>query len=341
MISVLLPVFNAEGYIERAIESILAQTYDNFELLVINDGSTDGTKALVEKYKDPRIVFIDLPENVGLINALNNGLDLAKRKYIARMDADDVCLPTRFEKQIAFLEANPDYVACGSSIINFNETTESYMRYPETHDQIKVALHFFERNICHPTVMIRKSAMDNNSIRYRKDYAYAEDYSLWFDLIKVGKVYNLKQGLLKYNRHQDQVSAKYYPEQIKVSKRIVTEQLQYAWPAISDRDIERVIRLCVHEQGVYPDEHFPLNSVNETVRWLLVHNQDEHVFEPFYLRKLLYFKKFRCAFYYLYPYNYVTKLRCFIDYLRIEPSRAISEVLSMTKLLYLRKMKKM
>lgn len=341
MISVLLSVFNAEDYIERAIDSILAQTYSDFELLIINDGSTDGTKALVENYNDPRIFFIDLPQNVGLINALNYGLDLAERKYIARMDADDICLPNRFEKQVAFLEDNPDYVACGSSIINFNETTESYMRYPETHEQIKVALHFFERNICHPTVMIRKSAMDDHNIRYRKNYAYAEDYSLWFDLIKVGKLHNLKQGLLKYYRHQDQVSAKYYPEQIELSKRIVTEQLRHAWPTLSDMHLERVLRLCVHEQGAYPDQHFPLKKVNETIRWLIVHNKNELIFEPFHLRKLLYFKKFRCSFYYLYPFNYVTKLRCFLDYLRIEPSRALSEVLSMTKLLYLKKMKKM
>ncbi|MBF9001209.1 glycosyltransferase family 2 protein [Vibrio nitrifigilis] len=339
-ITVILPAFNAQAYICRAIDSVLDQTFTDFELLVINDGSTDLTQSLVEDYEDSRIRLVNMPHNVGLIAVLNYGLSIAKGKYVARMDADDICLPTRFEKQITFLEENEDYIACGTSIINFNTTTESYMQYPETDEQIRAALYFFERNICHPTVMIKRCVLEENNIRYRTEYLYAEDYILWFEISKHGKLYNLREGLLRYNRHSDQVSCKYYPQQMEISRMIVRKMIRSVWPELSSAQLDDIILLCVHEQGIFPDTHFSIRQVNKTIQWILNWNKNTGFFSQNALRKLLHFKKFRCSFYYIYPFNYTTKLWFFIDYLSIEPSRALTEIYAMTQVLVLKEMKK-
>lgn len=338
-LSVILPAYNAEKYLLRSVKSILTQTFRDFELLVINDGSSDQTRAIIEQVSDPRLRAIHLPENTGLINVLNLGLELAKGEYIARMDADDISLPTRFEEQVNFLQSNPDHVACGTSIINFNDDSHSYMRYPQTDAEIKVALHFFERNICHPTVMLRKSAIDEHSIRYRPEYPHAEDYRLWVELAKVGKLYNLPQGLLKYYRHQDQISAKYYPEQIAISKQVVREVIRDTWPFLSDDRIDSVIQLCVHQHGMYPTNHFPIKELNQTIDEILNINKTSQEFEEFHLKRLLYFKKFRCSFYYLYRPNYLTKLRCFMNFFLIEPKRAIEDLNMQTRSFYIKRIK--
>ncbi|WP_318466410.1 glycosyltransferase family 2 protein [Photobacterium leiognathi] len=339
MITVLLPAYNAEKYIHRAINSILNQTFTNFELIIINDGSTDLTRKIVENYTDQRIRLINIQNNIGLINALNLGLNLANRKYIARLDADDICLPTRFEKQIEFLEKNSEYVACGTGIINFNETSESYMQYPETDEEIRVALHFFERNICHPTVMIRTSALNKHNIRYRKEYKYAEDYKLWIELSKIGKLHNLKDGLVKYHRHQNQVSVKYYPQQIAISREIVTELLYSIWPNILMDEIESVLQLCVHEQGMFPEKHLSLKQIEVTIDKILSKNKYHNTFNSKLLKNILYFKKFRCSFYYIYPLNYFAKLYCFITYFKTQPSRAFNELIQLLMMLKIKEIK--
>lgn len=340
LITVLLPAYNAEAYICRAIDSILTQTFTDFELLVINDGSTDSTQRLVESYTDPRIRLVNMAKNSGLINALNHGLDLANRKYLARMDADDVCLPTRLEKQFQFLEQHKDYIACGTSIINFNTTSESYMQYPETNEQIKTALFFFERNICHPTVMIRREPLEKHKIRYRSDYTYAEDYVFWHELAQIGKLYNIKEGLLRYYRHEDQVSTKYYPQQMAISRNIVKGSLSTLWPDITESQLQDILRLCVHEVGIYPDSHFSIHKVNKTILWILDKNKKTKNFNPKALKKLLYFKKFRCSFYYRYPFNYSTKLWFFLIFLSVEPLRASQEIAQMIQGLMLQKIKR-
>ncbi|MGF1697500.1 glycosyltransferase [Vibrio lamellibrachiae] len=339
MITVLLPAYNAEKYISRAIESVLSQTYIDFELLVINDGSTDDTLNIIKSYTDDRVRLVNLQENVGLISALNTGLNLADSKYIARMDADDICQPTRLERQVEFLEGNAEYVACGTSIINFNDSGEGYMRYPETDEEIRVALTFFERNICHPTVMIRRSSLEDNGIKYRSEFKYAEDYTLWIDLARIGKLYNLKDGLLYYHRHENQVSSVYYPEQMNVSRKIVRNQLNTAFPSLTSKEVQLIKNLCIHEQGIYPEIHLTLTEIKEVINKVEAINSELSLFSPVHLKKILFFKRFRCSFYYIYRFNYFVKLRCFIGYFYHQPIRAVNELQSIIKLLFIKKSK--
>lgn len=204
-ITVLMPVYNCELYIKAAVESILNQTYTNFEFLIIDDASTDETVSIVKKYNDSRIQLIEKPENTGYTNSLNLGIELAKGIYIARMDGDDISLPERFAKQVSFLEANQDVIVCGSwfSLIG----SDRIVKVPENHEDIKLA--FLKGNcIAHPSVMIRKQCLNDFLVVYDVSKEPAEDYDLWVRLMLKGKLHNLQEIMLEYRTHSNQVSKK-------------------------------------------------------------------------------------------------------------------------------------
>jgi glycosyltransferase involved in cell wall biosynthesis len=316
-VSIILPAYNASMYLQRSIDSLLNQTYQNFELIIIDDGSSDSTWDIISNNSDIRIRPHRFTENRGLIAALNYGLENMAGDYIARMDADDMALPNRLEKQVAFLESNPDHCACGTAIINTDGIHSSYMRYPRCHDEILVSMALFERNICHPTVMIRSNVLLENNIRYRPEYIHAEDYALWVDLAKFGKLHNLEEGLLKYFRHNDQVSLKHYDDQMATSRRVVLEQLkQFYRPPLSEPEMEAHLDLLVH----------PINKVgskanNQSIEeWknkLLAYNRKYHHFYASYYDRLIVYKYFRSALYYNFPLR--DKLNATVDLIKIAP----------------------
>jgi len=199
LISVVLPAYNAELYIKEAIDSVLAQTFTNFELIILNDGSTDKTEEIILSYQDSRIVYVKNEHNLGLIGTLNKGMALAKGKYIARMDADDICFPKRFEKQVDFLEKNEEYVICGTSAYRFHNDISGKKAFnpPITDENIRVRL-FFNSSFIHPSVMLRTCTVKDHHLKFSNDYKYAEDYFFWMDLLKYGKGFNLKEKLLYY-----------------------------------------------------------------------------------------------------------------------------------------------
>lgn len=199
LISVVLPAYNADLYLKEAIDSILAQTFIDFELIVLNDGSTDKTEEIILSYNDNRIVYIKNEKNLGLIATLNKGICFAKGKYIARMDADDICFPERFAKQVEFLEKNQEYVICGTFVYLFIEKIEKkkVAKYPEVDSAIRMRS-IFNSPFAHPTVMFRRDIIIDNNLKYSKEYKYAEDYGLWIDLLEYGKGYNLTKPLLYY-----------------------------------------------------------------------------------------------------------------------------------------------
>lgn len=205
IISVLLPVYNGGTYLRGAIESILNQTYGDFELLLINDGSTDNSEEIILSFSDPRIRYIKNEANLGLIKTLNKGIELSEGKYIARMDADDVSLPGRFKKQVEFMEANPGIGVAGSEYYSFSETKFKKVR-AFTEPEVLRSLLIFKSCLCHPSVIIRKSVLIENNIRFNENYKHVEDYEFWVQLSKVTKLSNVKGFLLKYRTHDAQVS---------------------------------------------------------------------------------------------------------------------------------------
>lgn len=203
LVTVLLPVYNCEKYIYEAINSVLNQSFTNFELLIIDDCSTDATVAIVREFTDKRICFYQKKVNSGYTDSLNFGISIAKGKYIARMDADDICLPERFAKQVEFLDKNPNIILCGTAI-NYIGTAEGNLFYPEKHNEIYIHLFCFLPAFAHPTVMGKREIFEKNN--YNKNFEPAEDYELWTRIISQGEVANLNEILLKYRVHPNQVS---------------------------------------------------------------------------------------------------------------------------------------
>lgn len=198
-VSVVMSVYNGGAYLAEAIESILSQTYINFEFIIVNDGSTDDSYALLKKYqeKDKRIILISR-ENKGLIFSLNEGISLAKGEYIARMDADDVSLPERFEEQVKILDKKQDVVVCGSWRTDIRPPlNERITKYFINDREIKAHL-VMSSCFAHPAVMIRKRVLFANNIRYDPRFKSVEDYHLWTQLARLGKFYNIPKPLLKY-----------------------------------------------------------------------------------------------------------------------------------------------
>ena len=228
-ISVVMSVYNAEKYLDEAIESILKQTYKDFEFIIINDGSIDKSLEIIEKYKqqDERIVLISR-ENKGLIASLNEGIEKARGKYIARMDADDISLPKRFEEQLKIMENDKEIVVCGSWINVFGENRkEKISKYFQYDKEIKANL-IMSCCFAHPSVMMRRDAFLDNNIWYDENFKNAEDYHLWTQLARVGKFYNIPKVLLNYRFLETsitRVAEKEVEKRYQVVKNIFQEAL--------------------------------------------------------------------------------------------------------------------
>jgi glycosyltransferase involved in cell wall biosynthesis len=197
MVTVLMPAFNAEKYIREAIESVLVQTFSDFELLIVNDGSTDNTGKIIRDFNDTRISCIEQP-NAGIAHALNIGLARARGKYIARFDADDICFPQRLEKQVRFLEEHPDYVLTGSDAEYLLENGEHLFNFSciaHSHAEIMQKLYFYCPFI-HSAVMYRKEAVAKAG-GYPVHAHNFEDYLLWTQIVNYGKLYNLPERLIQ------------------------------------------------------------------------------------------------------------------------------------------------
>jgi len=205
LVSVLMPAYNSEKYIAEAIQSILNQTYKNFELCIINDGSTDGTAAVIEQFNDPRIVKTHRSQNGGLVSVRNALIEQARGKYIAYLDNDDIAFPDRLAKQIAFLEAGKADL-CSGAYQTLNEETGKRRNSKERYTDADIkALITVYCPLCNPAVMGRTDIF--KQFRYQSKNDHAEDYSLWQQIALAGyKFANLKDKLITYRIHPKQIS---------------------------------------------------------------------------------------------------------------------------------------
>lgn len=195
-VTVLMPVYNAERFLKEAIDSILQQTFPEFEFLIINDGSTDKSSDIIESYKDSRIIHVKLARNAGIVNALNSGIALAKGEYIVRMDSDDIALPGRILRQLEFMEKHQEVGVSGTWVEYIGEKA-GVIKTPHDHNEIVWGL-LKGCVLFHPTVIIRSSLIKGKGITYPADYPHAEDYALWLRLIKDTRFANMQEILLQY-----------------------------------------------------------------------------------------------------------------------------------------------
>lgn len=225
VVSVLLPVYNAGTYLQESVTSILNQTFTFFELLILDDGSTDGCTDFLNHIPDKRIHLIKRKHNY--IATLNKGLSIARGKYIARMDADDKMLPTRLEEQVAVLEANENIVMCASYMQRMGGN-EVYNSGLEGKIQPFAHILLLGNFISHPTVMLRTDYLRTYLLKYREKYIYAEDYKLWAEIACLGGIlYIIPKPLLEYRISDGQVSRVHNQQQLETAARIRNELLNF------------------------------------------------------------------------------------------------------------------
>jgi glycosyltransferase involved in cell wall biosynthesis len=218
-ITVFMPLYNAASFLMDSIESVLNQTFSDFELLIVDDGSTDNSINIVNSYRDGRIKLIQLEHR--FIDTLNYGLEAAEGKYIARMDADDVMLSTRLQEQFDFMEQHPEIDACGTWMQTFGDSrwkAECFI----THEDI-VDFMIMANPMAHPTIMMRTTTLRANQLKYREEYIYAEDFKLWLDFAETGRLANIPKVLLHYRCSEGQISNRKKEIQQENTKRVRME----------------------------------------------------------------------------------------------------------------------
>ncbi|MFH1547498.1 MAG: glycosyltransferase, partial [bacterium] len=200
LVSIVIPVHNGEKYIEESIKSCLLQTYSNFEIIVVDDKSTDNTLQILKELenRESKLIIIEAEKQNGLGNVLNIGIKASSGKYIARLDADDVMYPTRLEKQVSFMEINTDVVVVGGQIDTMDENGKiiGERSYSLQDSDIKKNLFLFQP-FAHPAVMIRKDAAEKVGY-YPENIWKVEDVMFFFKMSKVGKFANLPDKVIKY-----------------------------------------------------------------------------------------------------------------------------------------------
>ena len=229
-ISVIMPVYNADiQYLREAAESILNQSFKDFELIIIDDGSTNGTWNYLSSLSDARIRLMQNKTNIGVTKSLNIGLKAARGEYIARMDADDISARDRLEKQLIYMEHHPETVMCGAAVHNIGDADSIHRTRIKKMDIYRIKTLFYYPGPLHPTMFIRHSILDTHGIEYDESLIYAQDYALCAELGKLGNVEILSDVLLKRRIHSSRITQKYYETQkqcsIKTQKKLLHELL--------------------------------------------------------------------------------------------------------------------
>lgn len=245
-ISVIMPAYNEATFIKESIDSILNQTFKDFELIIINDCSTDNSLEIMKNYKDKRIRLISNKVNKGFPNTVNIGLDLAKGKYVAILDGDDVALPKRLELQYNYLESNPKIFLVGSSAIFIDEEGKEIRRFRKYDDYEMLAWRLRKScSIVHTSIMFR-----NEGFLFNPYFKGASDYRFYFDLLSKGKnLTNLSQFLVRYRLHQNSMSIFNKEEQEKLSNE-VKEQVNFD----SKFKLRFLLKLFIHYIKTYREK---------------------------------------------------------------------------------------
>lgn len=221
-----MPAYNAQKYLPEAIESVLEQTYKDFEFIIIDDCSTDNTWEIIQKYarKDKRIRAFKNKNNLNVVKTRNKAFSKCSKQsaYYAILDADDVCMPQRLEKQVRFLEKNPSYALVGSNLEIIDERSQTIGKrvYPETNKEIQEQM-ILRNCFAQPAIMIRASIRP----RYDEEYTRVQDYELWFRTIQEHKGYNLQEPLIRYRLHTQQGKNKYLRLTLRNTARIQRKYL--------------------------------------------------------------------------------------------------------------------
>jgi len=229
LVSVIMPVYNASSYLVEAINSVLNQTYPNFEFIIVNDGSSDDSEGIILSCNDERIRYEKFSENRGIVAALNQAIDLSNGRYIFRMDSDDICFPDRLERQLRFLENNPDIDLIGSKAVCFSESPSKPLsvigEVRNSHSVIKLMLLLCSPFV-HPTIVFRKKLKDGSCLQYAEGFNYGDDYELFTRNAEVLRYGCLNEVVLFYRIHHsaNRLSGETFRKRYKESTLLIREK---------------------------------------------------------------------------------------------------------------------
>lgn len=277
-ISVVMPAYNAEKYIAESINSILGQTYGDFEFVIINDCSQDRTEEIVLSYDDPRIIYLKNEKNLGVAATLNKGLAIAKGEYIARMDADDISMPERFEKQVVYLDKNEDIVVLGCSIEQFSgEKNLGVRRFASDAGAMALDM-LFACGLAHPSVMMRTDVIRDLG-GYDEEFNGLEDYDLWRRVLEKHNITTLPDILLRYRIHGSQVTQNPSARHLEQMRMLKTRQIQQL--GLVSEQAEAFFRFC--EEG-RPDSAEKIKALDDFFALMDEANTEKQIYDDKKLR---------------------------------------------------------
>jgi glycosyltransferase involved in cell wall biosynthesis len=277
-ISVIMPVYNVELFVTEAIDSILNQTFSDFEFIIINDGSTDNTAKIILSYNDPRIFFINNSDNRKKIACLNEGLRIAMGDFITLMDGDDIAERTRLQKLYNFLLDNEEIGVCGTWFESFGDYSQIH-KFPLTHDEIYFGLF----NGCPITIpLIRKSILVKNNINFDPNF-FSEDSYLWIRLSDLTRLANIPEVLYKYRVHSNQVTQKFDK---MLNKSVIREK------NIHFNNLHRKLTFTENRSGIeFQPTHFvnirDLKNYESLCINLFIENKKKEIFSQEILQEAL------------------------------------------------------
>jgi len=256
-VSVLMPVYNGGIYLKEAIDTILNQSFSNFELVIVNDGSTDNSEEIILRYSDPRIRLENNQNNLGLINSLNIGLGLCEGDYIVRMDQDDISFPDRILLQVKFMDENPEVGLLGSWFEDFGDKIESkIVRYSIDDSDIRIR-HLYQTHISHPTAILRKSVIDESKVRFDPEYKHGEDYNFWVSISAFCKISNYPDVLVRKRDHPRNISNSFSSVMYKTCTKVKQRQFAAMGAPINQEEADLYTRFAD------PEWHFTLKEMSQ------------------------------------------------------------------------------
>jgi len=225
-VTVLMSAYNAERFVGEAVESVLGQTFHDFEFLIFEDKSADTTLQVLRSYADHRIRLVENRENRGLTKNLVTGMEMARGEFVARMDADDVCMPERLAAQVAHMDQHPDISVLGSAVTFFTEVGKEFVAHqPLEHEEIKCAL-FYGFTMLHPSVIVRRADFEKHGLTYDPAFRVSQDHDLWTRAIRKVRFANVHEPLLKMREHEGKIGRRGRPQQQALSNLIRQRQLE-------------------------------------------------------------------------------------------------------------------
>ena len=298
-ISVVMPVYNGEKYLKEAVESILSQTYKDFEFIIAYDTSSDKSLDIIKNYqeKDSRII-LSMGKKRGLIKSLNDALKISNGRYIARMDADDISLPGRFEAQVKFMKANPEIGMCGTWIEVFGDVDNNYvLKYPATDELLKLRL-LFSVPFAHPSIMIKQKLIAQHGLKYNEKYDTIEDYKFWLDVSKYTKFASIPEVLINYRYLKtslSKVASRDHEKRYIASKKVFSEVLERL--GMRNTEQENRLHFIIGLNERIAKESIDLKFLNQYLNKLIEANKITKIFNEKALERIA-AKKFIVVVYY-------------------------------------------